>query len=94
MCWVPLPFGKPRKVYAHEKGRQGKPVWKAFDIIEGGVANDRVIDTVENYIAGMIDEERALGLLAMHRPNNQICILNQEVVEKYLRFDKSTKMKG
>ena len=27
--------------------RNGKTVWKAFDIIEGGVANDRVIDTVE-----------------------------------------------
>lgn len=74
--------------------RQGKPVWKAFDIIEDGVANDRVIDTVENYMAGMIDEERALGLLAMHQPNNQICILNQEVVDKYLKFEKSTKMKG
>ena len=74
--------------------RNGKTVWKAFDIIEGGVANDRVIDTVENYMAGMIDEERALGLLAMHQPNNQICILNQEVVDKYLKFEKSTKMKG
>ena len=74
--------------------RQGKLVWKAFDIIEGGVANDRVIDTVENYMAGMIDEERALGLLAVHQPNNQICILNQEVVDKYLKFEKSTKMKG
>ena len=74
--------------------RNGKTVWKAFDIIEGGVANDRVIDTVENYMAGMIDEERALGLLAMHQPNNQICILNQEVVDKYLKFEKSIKMKG
>lgn len=74
--------------------RNGKAVWKTFDIIEGGVANDRVIDTVENYMAGMIDEERALGLLAMHQPNNQICILNQEVVDKYLIFEKSTKMKG
>ena len=74
--------------------RLGKPVWKAFDIIEGGVANDRVIDTVENFMAGMIDEERALGLLAMHQPNNQICILNQEVVDKYLKFEKSSKMKG
>lgn len=74
--------------------RHGKNVWKAFDIIEGGVANDRVIDTVENFMAGMIDEDKALGLLAMHKPNNQICILNQEVVDKYLRFEKSIKMKG
>lgn len=74
--------------------RHGKNVWKSFDIIEGGVANDRVIDTVENFMAGMIDEDKALGLLAMHKPNNQICILNQEVVDKFLRFEKSIKMKG
>lgn len=74
--------------------RRGKPVWKSYDIIEGGVANDRVIDTVENYIAGLIDEVRALGLLATHRPNNQICILNQEIVDKYLHFEKSVVLKG
>ena len=53
--------------------RSGKTIWKDFDLIEGGVANDSVIDTVENFIAGLIDEEKALGLLAQHRPNNQIC---------------------
>ena len=74
--------------------RQGKQVWKSYDIIEGGVANDRIIDTVENYIAGLIDEERALGLLAMHQPNNQICILNQEIADKYLQFERSVILKG
>ena len=54
--------------------RTGKKVWKKFDIIEGGVANDRVIDTVESFMAGMIDEEKALGELSKHQPNNQICI--------------------
>lgn len=68
--------------------------WKQWDIIEGGVANDRVIDTVENFIAGLIDEETALGLLAQHQPNHQICIVKQEVVDKYLHFVASVQVKA
>ena len=74
--------------------RNGKKVWKDFDFIEGGVANDKVIDTIENFMAGMIDEEKALGLLAQHQPNNQICILNQKIIETCLKFEKAVKMKG
>ncbi len=73
--------------------RNGKNVWEKYDIIEGGVANDRVIDTVEAFIAGQIDEEKALGELSKHRPNNQICILRQEIVDEYLKFEKSFKLK-
>lgn len=73
--------------------RNGKNVWRKYDIIEGGVANDRVIDTVEAFIAGQIDEEKALGELSKHRPNNQICILRQEIVDEYLKFEKSFKLK-
>ena len=69
--------------------RQGGDLWRQWDIIEGGVANNRVIDTVENYIADLIDEETALGLLSQHRPNHQICIVKQEVVDKYLYFTDS-----
>lgn len=69
--------------------RDGLKVWKGYDIIEGGVANDRVIDTVEAFKAGQISEENALRELAKHQPNNQVCILKQEVVDKYLVFQKS-----
>lgn len=68
--------------------RDGIKVWKGFDIIEGGVANDRVIDTVEAFKAGQISEENALRELAKHQPNNQICLLKQEVVDKYLVFQR------
>lgn len=69
--------------------RDGLKVWKKYDIIEGGVANDRVIDTVEAFKAGQISEEMALKELSKHQPNNQICILKQAVVDKYLKFQKS-----
>lgn len=74
--------------------RSGKSVWKDFDLIEGGVANDSVIDTVENFIAGLIEEEKALGLLSQHRPNNQFCILNQKIIDTCLKFEKAVKMEG
>ena len=74
--------------------RRGGDEWKQWDIIEGGVANDRVIDTVENYMAGLIDEETALGLLAQHQPNHQICITKQEVVDKYMHFVESVQVKA
>lgn len=67
--------------------RQGKPVAMDYDYIEGGVANDRVVDTVNLYIAGLMDLDMALKRLSEHRPNNQMCLLNQTITDKYLVFD-------
>ena len=66
--------------------RAGRQPWAGFDIIEGGVADDRVIDAVEAYINGYADVEHTLRQLVYHKPNYQICILNQEIVDKYLQF--------
>ena len=55
--------------------RKGKQPWSGYDIIEGGVADDRVIDAVEAYINGYADVEHTLRQLAYHKPNYQICIL-------------------
>lgn len=66
--------------------RAGKDIWKEYDYIEGGVADDRVITTVNLYIQGFIPKEQALTNLKYLKPNNQICILNQELLDKYLLF--------
>jgi len=66
--------------------RNGLRPWAEYDIIEGGIANDRVVDTINLYSLGLMDEETALYRLSDHQPNNQMCILNQEVIEKYLSF--------
>ena len=68
--------------------RKGGSPWQGFDVVEGGVANDRVIDTVEDYMAGIITVEQALGQLKYKKINHQICILNQTVLDKCLKFDK------
>ena len=69
--------------------RNGEKPWSEYDMIEGGVANDHVIDTIEAYMNGYMTIDMALGQLALHRPNNQICLLNQQLIDACLHF-KST----
>jgi hypothetical protein len=64
----------------------------AYDYIEGGIANDRVIDTINLYIQGLVDSATALQQLAFYKPNNQICLLNQELTDKYLCFYESERI--
>ena len=80
------------KVYNQEwldfivSSRRGEEPWKDYDIIEGGVANDQVIDTVEDYFTGRITAEQAIGQLRFARPTHQMCISNQTIIDKYLHF--------
>ena len=67
--------------------RKGENVADDYDYIEGGVVNDRVIDTVNLYMAGLMDLDTALARLSEHQPNNQMCLLNQEIVDKHLTFN-------
>ena len=69
--------------------RKGKDISSDYDLVEGGVANDNVIDTVEDYEKGIITAEQALGQLRYKKVNHQICILNQSVIDNYLVFVES-----
>ena len=60
---------------------------KDYDYIEGGVANDRVVDTVNFYMQGFITIDTALARLSEHQPNNQMCLLSQKLTDKYLFYD-------
>lgn len=73
--------------------RKGGILQQQFDMVDGGVANDNVIDTVEDYENGIITAEQALGQLKYKAVNHQICILNQEIVDKYLAFISSENLK-
>ena len=61
---------------------------ESFDVIEGGVANDRVVDTIEAYMANLMPLDLALKELSKHKPNNQICILSQKAIDSCLHFVK------
>ena len=72
--------------------RVGRDDIEHYDVIEGGVANDRVIDSVEAYMANLMPLENALHELSKHRPNNQLCITNQIVIDDCLVFVESYKI--
>lgn len=89
-----------RKVFAAYDGewldyitacRKGLP-HEQYDIIEGGIADDNVFDTIDLYFAGIYTREQALGELREKKPNHQICITSQTVLDRYLHFKSSQRV--
>ena len=72
--------------------RHGGTPEQQYDAVEGGVANDKVFNTVDLYFAGVISKLEALGRLKYEKPNHQICILNQELIERHLHFVNSSRV--
>lgn len=74
--------------------RNGSKEYLNYDIIEGGIANDKVFNTVELYFSKLIDKTTALQRLKSEIPNNQICFVSQKVLEEVLHFESSYEAKG
>jgi len=66
--------------------RLGKPVDIEWDLVIGGVANDKVFDTLQLYFDGLIGAEEAIGRLKYNKPNLQYCIKSQNLINKFLHF--------
>lgn len=66
--------------------RRGNDDYMRYDIIEGGVANDKVYRTVDLYMTGIYNKEQALQKLIYEMPNNQICFVTQQAVDRCLKF--------
>ena len=60
-----------------------------YDIVIGGVANDRVFDTIELYFDGLIKKQEATSRLRYQQPDLQICFRTQNAIEQYLHFEGS-----
>lgn len=56
-----------------------------YDIVIGGIANDKVILTLDRYFEGELSEDETLGLLKFEKPNNQYCIRSQQLIEQCLK---------
>lgn len=67
------------------ESRAGRTVGE-YDIVIGGIANDKVFRTVDLYFAGDISKEECLQRLIFEKPNNQIYIRNQRVLDECLTF--------
>ena len=59
-----------------------------YDIVIGGVANDKVFNTVELFFDGLIDKKEAIKRLKYEKTNLQICFRSEKVLEN-LRFEGS-----
>ena len=62
-----------------------------FDIVSGGVANDKVFNTVELYFDGLIDKSEAIKRLRYEEPNLQICLRTERALE-FLCYEGSEKI--
>lgn len=72
--------------------RRGDAMGK-HDVVIGGVANDRVFDTIQLYFDGLIDKSESLKRLRYDKPNMQYCFRNQAVIDNYLKFISSEVVK-
>ena len=68
--------------------RAGKDV-SDYDIVIGGVANDKVFNTIELFFDGLIDKKEAISRLKYEKPNLQICFRTKEALDNSLFFEGS-----
>lgn len=63
-----------------------------FDLIIGGIANDKVIQTLDRYFEGTLSEIETLGMLKYERPNIQYCIRSQKMLDDCLKHIESRQL--
>jgi hypothetical protein len=63
-----------------------------YNLIIGGVADDKVFNTCELYFRGYIPKETALERLRFEQPNIQYCFKDQNTIDKYLKYIGSEKI--
>ncbi|MCF0181666.1 MAG: DUF3990 domain-containing protein [Muribaculaceae bacterium] len=74
--------------------RRGGDDYKQYDIIEGGVANDKVFRTVDLYMSGIYTLEQALQKLIYEAPNHQLCLISQAAIDCCLKLVEITQIKS
>ena len=60
-----------------------------YDIVIGGVANDKVFNTIELYFDHLIDKKEAIRRLRYEKPNLQICLRTQKTLDEFLHYEGS-----
>lgn len=56
-----------------------------YDLVIGGVANDKVFNTVELFYDGLIDKAEAIHRLRYEQPNLQVCLRTERALQ-HLRY--------
>lgn len=73
--------------------RKGEDLNRDYAIIIGNVADDDVFKTVDMYFRGLWDKKKVLEELRYYKMNNQICIVNQDTLNRALTFCEAYEVK-
>lgn len=63
-----------------------------YDMVIGGIANDKVIRTLDRYFAGELSADVTIGLLKYEKPNNQYCIRSRRMLDECLKHVESRRL--
>ena len=63
-----------------------------YDVVMGGVANDKVFNTVELFFEGLIDKTEAIKRLRYEKPNMQIAFRSQKIIDACLMFERGERL--
>lgn len=72
--------------------RVGKDV-SDYDMVTGGIANDKVFRTIDLFFSGEITKDEALRNLLFERPNVQICLRSQDLLDAELTYISSEEVR-
>jgi hypothetical protein len=67
------------------KCRSGEPT-DDYDMVIGGIANDKVIETLTLFFDNLISMDDALGRLKYEKPNIQYCIRSEKMMKECLSY--------
>lgn len=71
--------------------RNGKDPQNA-DLVIGGIADDKVFRTIDLYFSNEINKSEALKRLVYEKPDMQICIKSQRLIDECLTFVDAMKL--
>lgn len=63
-----------------------------YDLVIGGIADDKVIQTLDRYFIGELSADDTLGLLKYEKTNNQYCIRSQKMLNECLKHINSLQL--
>lgn len=57
-----------------------------YDIIRGGIANDKVFRTIDLYFSGDLNKQDVLKRLMYEKPNDQLCFRTEAAIKQCVNF--------
>jgi len=63
-----------------------------FDVVEGGIADDDVFNTLDLFMSDLISKNEAIKRLKKKKPNWQVCFCNQQYLADSLHFVDSVEL--